>query len=65
MQHIFVLFVQFEAEFKRCCPEARDFIVYWEDMAPHVTEWASKKTNTVLESLLAEMCASGKPTLGK
>ena len=48
----------------RCCPTAKDFVVQWEDMAPIVVEWATKKCNAMASLLVDELRANGKPSLG-
>jgi hypothetical protein len=61
---IFVLY-QFQAEFKRICPTAKDMLVEWEDMSATVIEWARLRTNSIVEELITELNANGSPTLGK
>jgi hypothetical protein len=61
---VFVLY-QFQAEFKRICPTAKDMVVEWEDMSSTFVEWAHLRTNSMVEELITELNANGKPTLGK
>lgn len=55
---------QFHAEFLRICPNAKDFVVTWEDMASAVIDWARLKTSFVAELFLQELIGFETQSLG-
>jgi hypothetical protein len=55
---------QFAKEFTRCCPDAKDFLVQWEDMAPLIINWSSTKVNSTAQLILSELNANAAPSIG-
>jgi len=58
------MFDQFQKEFIRCCPDAKDFMVHWEDVAPVIVEWARRKPNPVASLMVDELYKHGAPSQG-
>lgn len=46
------------------CPDAKDFVVEWEDVASAVNDWARMKTSFVAEQFLHELNGIETPSLG-
>ena len=56
------MFDQFQKEFMRCCLDAKDFMVHWEDVAPVIVEWARRKPNPVATLMVDELYKHGAPS---